>query len=68
MSSLSTVSNSNLISFQVSIATLSSGECFAALVRISFDSFSNSRPALRASTHASTATRFAAAPAALPQG
>src|SRR5271165_3228365 len=43
-SSLSTVSNSNLISFQVSIAILSSGDCCAASVRISRPSRSTGRP------------------------
>jgi hypothetical protein len=45
-----------------------SGLCLAAEVKISLPSFSNSRPELRASTQASTATRLAAAPAALPHG
>src|SRR5210317_770737 len=67
-SNLSTVSNSNLISFQVSIAIASSGLCLAASVRMSLPSRSSSRPSLRALTQASNATRLAAAPAALPHG
>src|SRR3989344_9095519 len=67
-SSLSTVSNSNLISFHVSMAIFSSGLDLAALVRMSLPSFSKARPWLRASTQASRATRLAAAPAALPHG
>src|SRR4030065_26269 len=62
-SSLSTVSNSNLISFHVSMAIFSSGLDCAALVRMALPSFSMGMPWLRASTQASSATRFAAAPA-----
>jgi ribulose-bisphosphate carboxylase large chain len=41
------VSNSNLISFLVSIAIANSGLCLAAVVKISLPSFSSSRPMLR---------------------
>ena len=64
--SLSIVSNSNLISFQTSQAAASSGLHLQAARIISPPSRARSRPSLRACTQASSATRFAAAPGALP--
>ena len=66
--SLSTVSNSNLISFQTSHAEASSGLHFAAARITSPPSRARSRPSLRACVHASSATRLAQAPGAFPHG
>src|ERR1022692_2353681 len=66
LSGVSTGSKSNRISRQVSSAAASSVEWLPALFRICGPSPRRSWPSLRAWTHASTATRFAAAPARLP--
>ena len=68
LSSLSTGSNSNLISFHTSQAAASSGLHLLASRIISLPSRARSRHSLRACTHASKDTLLATAQAAFPQG
>lgn len=65
LSSLSTVSNSNLIAFHTSQAA--AGQHLQAAQMISLPSRARSPPWLRACTQASRATRLAAAPGAFPK-